>query len=316
MPLTNITYPITETSGQFSNNIFPSQKPLNFTARRIDQAIAAITSGTDGVVRINCASPLTGVGLGDFVAFGTDSYSPRTSLVINVIDPNTIEVDEVFTSTNVTNSFINYLKDYFLEIRYVEGDSVSDDQAAIQVLKDFSQVPNDVEGNIVANIALPSDLVLPTVVTSTQVVDDMSSYYKIQYRESFAGTRDGTWVSPSVDAPILLIHAATSALEGFTDVELTKLYTRQYPVYYSYVHSSVNEVTNEVTISCNEYDIKQNLTNTKAIATLNNVNGYVQIVVLPGDVAANTVFLEFTAAVISDTGQYDPVDYETATDYA
>lgn len=310
MPLSNIVYPITESGGVFSNNIFPSQQPLNFTARRIDQTINSITSGTDGVVRINTLSPLTGVGLGDFVAFGTDSYSARTSLVINVIDPNTIEVDEVFTSANVTNSFINYLKDYFLEIRYVQGDSASDDQSALEVIKDFSQIPNNVEGNIQANISVPADLIEPSIVTTTQEVPSLSVSYKIQYRESFQGNRAGTWISPTVDAPILLVHAASSAFEGFTDTDLTKIYARDYPLYYSYIKSSINDTVNEITITLRQYDITKTVISETQEASLSNLNGVVLVVVTPDKIDSNAVFIEFVDSIVSSGGQYDPSDFD------
>ena len=313
MPLSNITYPITQTSGQFSNNIFPSQQSLFFTARRIDQTINTITSGTNGVVRINCSSALIDVGLGDHVAWGSDAYTARTSLVINVIDPNTIEVDETFSSTDTTNSFINYLKDYFLEIRYVLEDSTSDDQSAIELIRDYSQVPNDIEGNIEANIAVPSDQTTPTIESSTQFVEELSIAYKIQYRESYQGTRDGVWVSPTDDGPILLVHAAESASEGFTDTGLTKLFTQGYPIYYSFVYSDINEAMgNDITISFNQYDIAQNLISNTALSTVSDVNGVLMVVVLPNQILSNTVFVEFESSVVSSSGQYDPTQYDPA----
>ena len=109
MALINVTYPVTGGFGNYQN-AFPSQRRLPFTCDRQDSLINSVSSGAGGVVQIASSEALTGIIIGDYVSWGTDAYSARSSRVTAVIDPNTIEVDEVFTSVVVTNSFLNFKK--------------------------------------------------------------------------------------------------------------------------------------------------------------------------------------------------------------
>jgi hypothetical protein len=158
MSLISVNYPITGTAGAYQN-IFPASKRLDFTMTRIDQSISSISSGTGGFVNIQTTADMTGVEIGDYVSWGSDAYSARNSRVFNINSLKEIEVEEVFTSLVATNGFINYKKNWYLEIRYVSENTTFGDQNAVPIMAFNSQVPNSVDGSIVANIAVPLRIV-------------------------------------------------------------------------------------------------------------------------------------------------------------
>lgn len=308
MSLTSVTYPITGTAGSFSNNIFPSQKRLEFTARRIDATINTISSGTDGKVRIEANVSITNVAVGDYVSFGSDFYETQSARVVAVVNATTIEVDVAFVSSNALNGFVNFHKDYFLEIRYVLPNSVSNDQNAIELIGDYTQTPSDLNGDIVSNIGIPSDLITPQITSGS--VPGMSVSYKIQYRESYEGNRSGSWVSPSSDSPILLIHSSEDLSEGFTDVGITKRFTKGYPLYYSFINSDVNASDSEVSIIMRQYSIGKVQIAETTISTISDLNGLFFIKVDPSEILADTVFVEFDSSLVATESQFDPTQFD------
>lgn len=314
MAIQNIIYPVTEINGLFSN-IFPSQRRLNLTATRKDSGINSISSGLNGVVRIETDTSLTGIVIGDFISWGTDSYTARSSRVIDVISPTTIEVDEVFISTDVTNAFLNFQKDWFLEIRYVLKDSVTDDQNAVTILDFNSQVSNSRDGSVEANISVPYVFLEPSLQLANGFNNGLFVEYKIQFRESFLDNRDGAWISPTPDQPIMLVHASQDVTEGgFSDFQILKRYVRGYPVVGSFILSNVNDGAggNRVTLNQRLYSINKTLIEESVIAEVFNFNGVFIFSIDTTTFDPNAVFLELNSEILSDIGQYDPTQYDPA----
>lgn len=315
MPLIDKTYPVTETNGVYQN-IFPSNKPLYFKARRVDQSINVISAGADNKVKITTLSPMIGVEVGDFVVFGSDGYTNQSAkvLVINSTDPTSIDVDVTFSNSIVTNSFVNYHKSYYLQIRYVLPDSLTNDQLANELFSDYSQIPNDLSGNIQANITLPAELLNPDFDIATGMVDSLSQSYKIQYRESYQGNRSDSWSSPSLDNPVLLIHGTNNIpVNNFTDTEITKKYIKGYPTIYSFVYSDINdgEYGNQVIIDATQLDIKQKEIQTDEVFNDFNVNGVGLIFIDPSTIDENCAFITFKIFSTDNLGQYSGDDYES-----
>lgn len=313
MALVEISYPVTGAPGTYQN-IFPSQKPIFSEFERKDATIISIVSGTNGRVQMTASAAFSSIEVGQFVTWQTDGYSVRSSRVTNVVTATTIEVDEVFTSVNALNSFINYLENYFVEIRYIQPDSVSNDQDAILLIDDFSQVPNQKDGTISANISLPSDVLIPDFDIASGVNAGLSIEYKIQYRESYEGNRSGTWISPTVDQPILLVHGSLDLdASEFTDSVITKRYVKGYPLIYSLLYSGINDTgSNNFAITMTEYGIDQVSLGATVIENVLNLNGSYIIVVDPADINSATRFIQFSYVKSVFTGQYDTSQYDGA----
>jgi hypothetical protein len=254
------------------------------------------------------------VRVGDFVVFGSDGYASQSVkvLTVNADNPTEIDVDIRFTSSISTNGFINYLKSYYLQIRYLIKDSTTSDQNAIELIPDYSQIPNDLNGYIQANITLPAELLVPEFDISTGMNIGLSQAYKIQYRESYAGNRNNAWLSVNLDFPLLLIHGTNNIpINDFTDKEITKRYVRGYPLMYSFVYSDVNDGgANQVIISATQLDIKQKEIQTDEVFNDFNVNGVGLIYIDPSTVNDDCTFITFSLSSSSSLGQYSGDDYE------
>ena len=311
MSIINKVYPVTGVDGAY-NNIFPSQKPINYTARRIDQTISSIVSGTNGRVRIATPSVITDIAIGDFVSWSTDAYSVRSSKVTNVVNSTTIEVEEVFVSTNVANSFINYLKNWFLEIRYVDKDTAFNDQNAIELFDFNSQVPSALDGTITANIGLPAEKLVPDFNIASGVNLGLFTEYQIQIRESFDGNRSGSWVGSEPNIPIMLVHGTDNIpANNYTDLTGTKKFINGYPLLYSYVYSNINDGGgNEVKFFVTQYDITQKVILSDNVLTVDNANGVYLIHVDTNTLNSDCAFIKFTSIVSTGVGQYDGDQYD------
>ena len=313
MGLVNVVYPVQQVNGVFKNT-FPSNDELYFTARRIDQDINSITSGTDNKVKITTLLPMVDVKVGDFVVFRSDAYSSQSVKVLTVdsVDPTQIDVNITFISSVATSGFINYNKSYYLQIRYVLKNSDTSDQDAVQLFEDFTQVPNDLNGNIQANITLPAELIEPDFSIVTGMADNLSQEYKIQFRESFKGARNETWISPSPDFKIQLVHGTGNIPDNdFTDTELTKRYIKGYPLLYSFVYSDVNDGgSNQVIVQATQLDITQKEIQVDEVFNEFNISGVGLIFIDPSTIDENCAFITFKLIPTTSLGQYSGDDYE------
>ncbi len=311
--LTDVTVPYEVINGKV-NNILPSNKPAYLTARRIDQSIGSITSGTDNKVKITTASPMVDVNVGDFVVFGSDAYEAQSArvLVTNGVDPTEIDVDVTFISSVAANGFVNYHKSYYLQIRYVLEDSTTTQQDAVELFPDYTQTPNDLQGNIKANITFPAELLDPDFEISTGINEGLFQEYKIQFRESYAGNRSATWQSPSPDYKYMLVHGTDNIpFNDFIDKDITKRYIQKYPLMYSFVYTDVNDATgNEVIITATQLDIKQKVIQSDIVFQEFNVNGVIIIYIDPSTVDSECAFITFSKITNTSLGQYEGDDYE------
>ena len=163
--LTEVSYPVTGTVGNFQNT-FPSQKPIFAEFNRKDETIDTIVSGVDTKVRIAVDDPFVDIQVGQFITFQSDGYPLTSAKVLSIIDGSTIDIDLPFTSGNATNGFINYHRNYFLEIRFVAADSASDDQDAFLIVDDTSQIANSKNGLRLADFVVIRGLILDMVATT------------------------------------------------------------------------------------------------------------------------------------------------------
>lgn len=318
MAIINTSYPVTGTVGAYSN-IFPSQRRLDFTMRRKDAGITSISSGTDGVVRIEADDTLADISVGDYVSWGSDAYTARSSRVIAVIDVDTIEVDLPFTSTNASNGFVNYKRNWFLEVRFVKKDTATDSQVAVELFDFTSKFNSSLVGNVTANISLPYVFLNPEFTTTSGFASGLFTEYKVQYRESWDQNRTEDWISPTPDVPIMLVHGSGDIEPlTFSDYGQLKRFVRGYPIMGTFIYSSVNdgEGGNQITLRMKTYTIGKVLIDETIIVQEDNFNGvYVYAIdtsVLPSD----AVFIKLESELVADVGQYDgdqydPTQYQT-----
>lgn len=316
MALTEISYPVTGTAGDFQNT-FPSQKPIFAEFNREDVVISSIISGVDNKVRIAVASPFVDIQLGQFVVFQSDGYPLTSAKVISLIDGSTIEVDILFTSSNATNGFVNYHRNYFLEVRFVASNSASDDQDAVEIIPDHSQIANSKDGSIKANVSVPSQLISPDFEIATGLAENLFQAYKIQFRESYDGNRAAAWISPAEDQPIMLVHGAVDFEVGqFSDPDVTKRYVKGMPLIYSLIYSGINDSgANELRVVMKQFSISKTELKEEDLVLINDLNGVYILRIDTTLFEEDTAFIDFSYILSTSSAQYAPTQYD-GTQYA
>jgi len=316
MALTEVSYPVTGTVGSFKNT-FPSQKPIFAEFNRKDGIINTIVSGVDDKVRINVTVPFVDIQEGQFITFDSDGYPLTSAKVLSIIDGSTIDIDLPFTSSNANNGFINYHRNYFLEIRFVDADSGTDDQDAFLIIDDISQISNAKNGDISANISVPAQLINPDFNIVSAVADNLFQIYKIQFRESFDGNRSGLWISPANDIAIMLVHGSVDfTIDEFSDPDVNKRYVRGYPLVYSLVYSAINDAgSNELRVKMIQKSLGQTILKEEDIVIILNLNGVYILRVETDLFEDDTTFIEFSYTLSTSNAQYDPAQYDQ-TQYA
>lgn len=314
MSVTQLDYPVTGVEGSYLN-VFPSHNPLNMNFLRRDVLISAIASGTNGVVELTLSNTLdNNLIVGDFVVWGTDGYSLRTSRILDIIDTVTIELDEVFTSTDNTNGFMNYRKNWYLEARFLSHKTATGAQTNVELLlEDFSQVPSSINGLVVLDLSVIRDILIPDFSLSTGISEGLSKMFKVQYRESYETNREGVWISPSDDIPIMLVLASQAlTFNDFTDTNLTQgRYYKDYPLLFSYIYSDINDNgLATVIFTLNQYTLSKELIMSKVIGELAEDSGVFNILVKPSDIYENTVFMNVSITKVYRNLQYDSSQYD------
>lgn len=318
MALTQLDYPVTGDIGTF-NNIFPSQKPLNINFLRRDNLINTITSGTGGVVRIRTFDVLDpSLQAGDFIVWQTNSYSLRSSRILQRISNRRIDVDSVFNSTDATNGFINYRKNWFLEARFVDESTPTNEQGLVSlVIDNFAQVPNALDGSVSLDVSVIRDVLIPDFDISTGISDGLSKVFKIQYRESYEGERVLPWVSPNVapanDTPIMLTLGSNKpTFNTFTDSLISQGYfVKDNPTLVSYVYSNINDNgLSNITFSLSQYTLNKTLVSSTDIAVFENESGIFLLFIDPSTIDDNTVFITISDLVVVSNAQFDPLQFD------
>lgn len=323
MALTQLDYPVTGEEGSFMN-IFPSQKKLNVNFKRLDVLISSIASGTGGIVELTVGAPLdVDLIAGDYIVWATNSYKLRTSRVVQVISSTIIEVDDVFTSSDASNGFVNYRKSWFLEARFVAANTPTDQQTNVElVIDDFSQVPNALDGNLSLDLSIIKDVLSPDISLSTGVALSLSKVFKFQYRESYTGNRDGVWVSPNIapanDTPIMLVLASKSIVfNDFSDSFIDIInFAQDYPLILNYIYSDINDNgASELEFKYNQFSLNKTLISTISIGSFSDTSGVIILLINPNDISPSTVFIKPFVEMTTSNSQYDPTQYDP-TQYA
>lgn len=317
MSITQLSWPVTGAAPNLEN-VFPSFKTLPVNFKRVDETIASLSSGTGGLVEMEFDNAFdVDLVAGNFIVWESDGYSLRSSRVEEIINVTTILINEVFTNADNANSFINYRKNYFLEARFLEKDTPTDEQTnVVLVLDEHSRVPNTLEGDILLDMSVVGDLITTSFDLSSGLIDNFFKEFKMQFRESYEGQRDLPWESPSQDDNIMVaISADTVPFNDFTDKDFAGLFfADSYPSFITYIRSDINDVDPSVQLlfTLQQFAIDKTLIQSDVIATFINVSGVIGVFVDPATIIEPTVFIKIGVSVAISTGQYDTGQYDPA----
>lgn len=272
MALNLINNPVT-TEGGIVKNLFAGFLPVNFEFKREDLAIVSVGLGVGQYIRITIGADLTSkLNIGDSLylsAVGVSGYEYEKSGTITAITATTIDCTIDFVES-ATVGYINYLKNWFLEVELV--DPVN---PLIKLLPFTLRNDGDLAGNITLDISIGNDLNNQIFQFITDQLEASRTALKVQYRDVFEGSSTSFTL---IDTEIVLVYATEqpdqeSFLNSLDDAE----FYEGYPFVSILVHSNDNSDDTGIDIKYDELDInKTDLTVDNAIANIDsNKQGFI-----------------------------------------
>ena len=240
------------TEGGVVKNLFAGFEPVEFIFKREDAQISGVGLGIDNNLLINTTSDLSGyLNVGDFVyvnsqglTFEYDSVGEIIAITVSTI---TISVDFI---EGTSNGYINYYKNYYLEVEIVNVNN-----SAVKVLP-FSLIDDgDSAGNITIDVSIVNDLNIQFFEYLRQEMTASRTLFKIQYRQVWDINTDSYIV---VDDEIILAYATQQPeIETFiNELDNPKLW-KGYPFGVILAHSDENSDNNGLNFSYDELDINK-----------------------------------------------------------
>ena len=179
MSLTLTTNPVSGTE-----QIFSGFNPVEYVFKREDLAITSVTSGTGGA-KITVGTDLTSyLSIGDTVYFYSEgtNYTYDESALITAITSTEITTDADYIETG-TGGYMNYLKNYYVELQCVDPDN--DD---INILPFSLTSDGDAAGNITIDVSIANDLNEQTYNVSKRHMSEAVVEFEVKYREVHLNT--------------------------------------------------------------------------------------------------------------------------------
>lgn len=300
MALTLTTNPV-ETIGGVVNNIFPGFEKTEFVFNREDLAVISITSGSGTYIKITV--------LGDYSSIISENdsvyiYAEGTTYTYNETGGvqsvsfggvNTdIEVDVDFIENASTNAYMNYLKNYYVEMQLVNVDNPD-----IKVIP-FSLKDNGTSsGTITIDVSLPNYLNSIEFDYSTGQLSDMIVKFKAQYRQVYDGSSESfTLVGDEI---ILVFATEQPEIEAFiSQFDYPELY-EGYPAGVVLCHSDQNNDTSALQLTYDELDINQNdVVLSNSISTLiSGEHGLIFADITGVSIDSKTEYIRFNGTFVS-----------------
>ena len=309
MSLTLITNPVT-TEGGVIKNIFPGFRPVEYVFKREDLAIVSVGE-TSGNVEVTIATDLSSyLSEGDFIylyAVGdSGDYEYDSIGEILSITSTTIELDIPYIE-NSTSGYINYLKNYYVELQLVNPDNTS-----IQMIPFSLKDDGDQAGNITIDVSIANDKNRKLFDISTREMTEGRIRFDVRYREISEGVT-GSWTDMS--DPVILVYAweqmdTEEILNGFDMPELYKGY--DFAVALS--HSNRNGTDSFVVAKYNELDInRDDIVTEQSIGQLSIDLYGILLFVLDGSTTfdGDAEYIEIYGEY-ADLPDYDPEDYDSS----
>lgn len=209
MALTLITNPV----GTAASKIFAGFKPINFQFKREDLQIDDIEAGTGGI-KINVSTDLSSyLSEGDSVYVYSEGDDYTYDAVGQVLDINATEITlNLPFIQSATGGYINYLKNYYVELQCVSP--VFD---TINLLPFSLQSDGDAAGNINIDVSIVNDLNRQRGDISQGLATQSRQEFNVKYREVHQGSNNSFTV---IDDKLLIAVYATEEPE--VDVVLNR----------------------------------------------------------------------------------------------
>jgi hypothetical protein len=315
MAVTLVTNPVETVSGVV-RDIFAGFEDVEFIFKREDMTNVGVASGIGTNVRISTTSDLTTkISVGDgvylFAAGDSGNYTYNESGLITVVTAAYIEADIDFieNATATASTYINYFKNYRLEVEVVNPDNSN-----IKILPFLLTDDGDDAGNITINVGIVNDKNTIDFEYTTGQLDDSVIKFKIRYRQNYT-LNDGD-VTDSytliVDEIILVYATEQPDYETFINMFDTPFLYEGYKNGVILCHSDNNMDDTSLQILYDELDINQNdLVSNTLITTLSSEYGLIFINFSGLSINEKTEYIRFKGNFVSG-GDWNASDWDNA----
>lgn len=305
MALTLVTNPV----GSAAVKLFAGFKPVEFVFKREDLAITGIESGSGGI-QINVGTDLTSyLSAGDTIYVYSEgaAYTYNGTGTILGITATDITIDIPYVQ-NATGGYINYLKNYYVEMQCV------DRQFPTSLVLPFSLASDgDAAGNISIDVSVANDINRQREAIISGHLVSSRVEFEVQYRQVYLGSSESfTLIN---NKAVVLLYATEDPVndEILNYFDIPKLYLG-YSAALVIAHEE-DTASSTIKMTYKELDANQVQVATGELDELNSdVNGFISWE-WPDDatVSLATQYIEFGFEV-NVLAEYDKDDYES-TDY-
>lgn len=306
MALTLVTNPV----GTGTVKLFAGFDDVKFIFKREDLAITSVESGSGGI-RINITTDLTSyLSVGDSIYVYSEGADYTYDAVGTILSLTATDVTtDIPYVQDATGGYINYLKNYYVEMQCVDKNFATSNKLPFNLTSD-----GDAAGNIEIDVSVVNDLNRQRGSIADGLITESAQEFEVQYREVYDGSSNSYTL---IDNKLVVLLYATDDPE--TDVilnsfEVPKIYLGYEAALVIAKEADPNGST--IKIVYDELDINNNTVASDELSELDSdVNGFLMWKIA-SDISLNeaTKFInfDFDLNVLAD---YDSNDYDS-NDYA
>lgn len=298
MSLTLVTNPAPNTS-----QIFAGLDKIEYIFKREDLSITGVSSGVGAKALITVATDLTSVlSVGDTIYLYSEgtNYTYDVSSEIITITSTEITIDFDFIETS-TGGYINYLKNY-----YVEMQLVNPTLSAVNLLPFSLESDGDAAGNITIDVSIINDLNNFRGSISQGRLTDEVQEFEVKYREVYEGSSNSFTL---LDNKLLVVINATETPntdEIINEFDLPKIYLG-YPAAVTVANLPASSGST-IEVTYNELNINQVSVGTGTLGSISSENGGISLWEWSASttVENSTRFIEFNVVTDDEFDFRDP----------
>lgn len=288
MSLSPVTNPVSGTE-----QIFAGFQPIEFIFKREDLAVTGVVSGAGGA-KINHAGDLTSyLSVGDIVYLYSEgtNHTYDGSGTITAIVAGEITIDTAYIES-ATGGYINYLKNYYVEMKLVDETFDTADLLGFSLESD-----GDAAGNISIDVSIINDLNTGRGEITTEQLSDGLQEFEVKYREVHLNSSNSFTL---IDNKLLIVVYATEQPETeaiLNNFDLPNLYLG-YPSAIAIAHSG-GSVGDDIEVTYNELDINNIVIGSGSLGVLDSgLNGFlIWEWLAAASVSSAAKFIEFDIAL-------------------
>lgn len=307
MSLTLVSRPVSD-----YDNIKPGFKPIEFEFNRQDMAIDSITNGAGNKVLVKVGTDITSaLAIGDFAYINSQGATFEYDGTGEVLDitfnsPNTeITLNIDYIEDTSADGYINYLQNWYLEMKVVDPDNTDIDLLGFSIKDDGKP-----DGTINIDTSIIVDKLIDNIFSSGIQTNERIKYL-VKYREVY----DNSATSFTDDTvPIICIFATDEILRNeFNHPATLPKFWNGYNWGIGFYFNNDSNPGDAINILVDQLDINKGDLSTDEILQNFAVGSYgllwVDSTNMASSINADTYYLKFKANTTTTSGEFEPTEF-------